>query len=139
HVTGVQTCALPIYHTGAIADAGPPADVVIECTGAAPVVVDAASHIAAGGICCLLAVSAAGHSLAVDVGALNRTMVLRNAVLFGSINANRRHYQAAAAALAAADRGWLERLITRRIPLHDWSDALARRPDDVKPIIDLTR
>ncbi len=127
------------YHSGAVADAGPPADVVIECTGAAPVVVDAASHTADGGICCLLAVSAGGHTMTVDVGALNRTLVLRNAVVFGSINANRRHYQAAAAALAAADRGWLERLIARRVPLGDWSDALARRPDDVKPIIDLTR
>ncbi len=127
------------YHTGAVADAGPPADVVIECTGAGAVVVDAMRHAADGGIVCLLAVSAAGHALAVDVGALNRALVLRNAVIFGSINANRRHYQAAATALAAADRGWLERLITRRIPLRDWSDAFVRTSDDVKPIIDLTR
>jgi len=97
------------------------------------------SHAAENGIVCLLAVSAAGRTLPVDVGALNRTLVLRNAVVFGSINANRRHYHAAATALATADRGWLERLITRRVPLHDWADALARRPDDVKPIIDLTR
>ncbi len=126
------------YHTGAVAET-PPADVVIECTGAGPVVVDAMSHAAENGIVCLLAVSAAGRTLPVDVGALNRTLVLRNAVVFGSINANRRHYHAAAAALATANRGWLERLITRRVPLHDWADALVRRPDDVKPIIDLTR
>jgi threonine dehydrogenase-like Zn-dependent dehydrogenase len=126
------------YHTGAVAETPPP-DVVIECTGASPVVAEAVRHTAADGIACLLAVSAAGRTLPVDVGALNRTLVLRNAVVFGSINANRRHYQAAATALATADRGWLARLITRRVPLHDWADALTRHPDDVKPIIDLTR
>jgi hypothetical protein len=35
-----------------------------------------------------------------------------------------------------ADRAWLDRLITRRVPLERWSDALTRRADDVKPIID---
>jgi glucose 1-dehydrogenase len=58
-------------------------------------------------------------------------------VVFGTVNANRRHYQAAAAALANADQGWLDRLITRRVPLDRWSEALQRRPDDVKAIIDL--
>jgi glucose 1-dehydrogenase len=58
-------------------------------------------------------------------------------VVFGSVNANRRHYQAAAAALAQADPRWLERLITRRVPLDRWPDALQRQPDDVKAVIDL--
>ena len=58
---------------------------------------------------------------------LNRDIVLENDVVFGSVNANRRHYEAAAAALAAADRAWLERLITRRVPLDRWRDALTRQ------------
>jgi hypothetical protein len=32
-------------------------------------------------------------------------MVLQNDVVFGTVNANRAHYQAAAGALAKADRG----------------------------------
>jgi hypothetical protein len=51
------------------------------------------------------------------------------------VNANRRHYEAAADALAKADRGWLERLITRKVPVTSWADALNRTPNDVKPII----
>ena len=58
--------------------------------------------------------------------------------MFGSVNANHRHYQAAAAALATADQRWLERLITRRVPLSRWSDALQRRPDDVKAVVELS-
>ena len=51
-------------------------------------------------------------------------MVLENDVVFGSVNANRRHYEEAAEALAKADPAWLGRLITRRVPL----DRLARGP-----------
>jgi hypothetical protein len=58
-------------------------------------------------------------------------------VVLGSVNVNRRHYQAVAAALAKADPRWLERLITRRVPLDRWPDALQRQPDDVKAVIDL--
>jgi hypothetical protein len=39
--------------------------------------------------------------------------------------------------LAAADRTWLSGLITRRLPLDRFTDALERRPDDVKVVIDL--
>ena len=55
-----------------------------------------------------------------DVGALNRTMVLENDVVFGSVNANRRHYERPREALATADQAWLARLITRRVPLERW-------------------
>jgi threonine dehydrogenase-like Zn-dependent dehydrogenase len=65
-------------------------------------------------------------------------MVLGNTVLFGSVNANPRHWRAAAAALAKADRGWLGRLVTRREKLDDWRAAVARQPDDIKTVIDFT-
>lgn len=57
--------------------------------------------------------------------------------VFGSVNANRRHYELAAEALAKADLKWLARVANRRVPLGDWRDALARGPDDVKPVIQL--
>jgi hypothetical protein len=38
---------------------------------------------------------------------------LKNDVVFGSVNANRAHYEAAAVALASAERAWLSALITR--------------------------
>ena len=87
-------------------------------------------------ITCLTGVSAAGEASSVDAGLLNRNMVLQNSVLFGSVNANRQHYEQAAKALARADPGWLADLITRRVPLEDWADAYARKPDDIKTILD---
>jgi threonine dehydrogenase-like Zn-dependent dehydrogenase len=46
-------------------------------------------------------------------------------------------YEAAADALAKADRTWLERLVTRRVPLDRWEDALRRQPEDVKVVIEV--
>jgi glucose 1-dehydrogenase len=126
------------YHTGTVAEAVPNADVIVECTGAGEVVLDAIAKAAPDGIVCLTGVSSAGRTLTIDAGALNRELVLENGVVFGTVNANRRHYQAAATALAKADQRWLERLITRRVPLSRWSDALQRRPDDVKAVLDLS-
>ena len=78
-----------------------------------------------------------GRTIGLDAGDLNRRIVLENDLVFGSVNANRRHYVAAADALARADRAWLERLITRRVPLDRWHEALAREPDDIKVVVEL--
>jgi threonine dehydrogenase-like Zn-dependent dehydrogenase len=126
------------YITGAVGELCADADVILECTGVGRLVLDAMQCVAPIGIVCLTGVSSGKRTLDVDARALNRTMVLENHVVFGSVNANRRHYEAAARALAAADTAWLERLITRRVPLAKWADAMERRPDDVKPVIDLT-
>ena len=70
-----------------------------------------------------------------DVGDFNREMVLENIVVFGSVNANLRHYHMAREALAKADPAWLGRLITRRVPLAHWHDAFEKRDDDIKVVI----
>ena len=113
------------------------ADIVIECTGVAEVVFDVIDRTTSNGIVCLTGVSSGGHRLTLDGGAINRELVLENDVVFGSVNANRRHYEAAATALTAADPQWLARLITRRVPLPDFADALERRPEDVKVVLQL--
>jgi len=124
------------YHDGDLGKLAP--DVVIECTGAGEVVLDAMRRTAPQGIVCLAGVSSGGHKLKFDVGDLNRNMVLENDVVFGSVNANRRHYAAAAAALAKADKDWLARLITRKVPLSRWREAFEPRDDDVKVALDFT-
>lgn len=111
-------------------------DVIMECTAATPLIVEAMARCAPSGIVCLLGVSTPGDKIEFDIGGLNRTMVLNNQVVFGSVNANRGHYDMAAEALAAADRTWLDRLITRRVPLARWQEALQPQPNDIKVIID---
>ena len=72
--------------------------------------VDASTHLAPNGIVCLAGVSSGGRNLSIDAGSINREMVLANEVVFGSVNANRRHYDAGAKSLAEADPTWLDRL-----------------------------
>jgi threonine dehydrogenase-like Zn-dependent dehydrogenase len=127
------------YHSDGVKAVGV-SDIVIEATGVGQVVVDALHCNAAGGIVCLTGVSPAGRSIDVDIGMLNRTMVLENDVVFGSVNANRRHYEAAAEALANADQEWLGRLITRHVPLSRWEESLEKDGhDDVKVVVDLAQ
>jgi len=126
------------YHHGSVAEVGIDADVVVECTGVGQLVFDAMEHAGANGIVCLTGVSSGGRTLPVDAGSLNRRMVLENDVVFGSVNANRRHYEAGATALAGADRTWLERLVTRKVPLDRWQEAYQRQPGDVKTVLQLT-
>ncbi len=113
-------------------------DVVMECTGAPSVVRDTLGRTASGGIVCLVGVSAPGQVFQVDIGGFNRTMVLDNDTVFGSVNANRRHYEAAVAALRRADKAWLESLITRRVPVEQWTLALEPQPDDIKVVVDFS-
>jgi threonine dehydrogenase-like Zn-dependent dehydrogenase len=101
-------------------------------------VVEAVGRTAPASVACLLGVSPRGRALTVDVGALNNELVLENHVVLGSVNANHRHFSAAADALAAADRAWLEGLITRRVPPEHWTEALEKSPTDIKTIIEFT-
>lgn len=111
------------------------ADVIIECTGAPSLVLDVIGRMAGDGIVCLTGVSSGGRALPFDLGGFNRRMVLHNDVVFGSVNANRDHYEAGAKALAKADPKWLDRLISRRVPLQDWQEAFERRNDDIKVVL----
>jgi glucose 1-dehydrogenase len=113
-------------------------DILMECTGAPALIAGILGHTAPAGVTCLIGVTTPGHRFNLDIGLINQTLVLDNDAVLGTVNANRRHYKAAAEALSRADRSWLGRLITRRVPLRQWSDALAHRPGDIKVVIDFS-
>ncbi|MGC9499493.1 glucose 1-dehydrogenase [Streptomyces sp. WG7] len=127
------------YHSDAAGDVltAVRPDVVVEATGAAALVCEAIRGTAAYGIVCLTGVSPAGRRLTVDAGAVNRAIVLENDVVVGSVNANLRHFRQAADALARADREWLHRLLTRRVPLERAASAFERHADGIKTVITL--
>jgi threonine dehydrogenase-like Zn-dependent dehydrogenase len=59
-------------------------------------------------------------------------------VVFGSVNANRRHYYRAARA-PAAEGGWLEQLIIRRVSLDQVPTGLQRAPEDIQVILEFAK
>jgi glucose 1-dehydrogenase len=125
------------YHAGDVSQLAEEIqpDVVVECTGVAELVAGAMQHTAPGAIVCLTGV-APSRTLSVDVGALNNELVLENDVVFGSVNANRRHFEQAVKSLTDADQDWLRRLITRTVPFDRWPEALEKGDDDIKVVVE---
>lgn len=123
------------YYTGPIKNIGFRPDVIIECTGVAKVIAECLEQLGNDGILCLTGVSSPSQKIPLDLGTLNRTMVLENAVVFGSVNANRGHWESAEQTLRKASKSWLQRLISRKVPVSDWQQILQRHPDDIKVVM----
>jgi threonine dehydrogenase-like Zn-dependent dehydrogenase len=127
------------YHAGNVAGVGFQPDIIIECTGAGPVISDSIQGIANGGVVCLTGIGSGDRSIGgPTAGEIAAEVVLRNNVVVGSVNANKRHWYKASEALARADRSWLDRLITRRERPEDFASALDRRSNDIKVVIQFT-
>jgi threonine dehydrogenase-like Zn-dependent dehydrogenase len=127
------------YHTGTVAGVGFEPDVIVECTGVGQVIKDALIGIGAGGVVCLTGVGTGGSTFGAAAADVAAAAVLKNNVIVGSVNANRRHWYRAAQVLAGADRSWLARLITRREPPENFMRALHREPEDIKVVIQFGR
>ena len=123
------------YHAGNVSDIGLQPDVIVECTGVGEVISESIQSVAPGGVVCLTGVGAGGRTVGPPVADVASNIVLRNNVVVGSVNANKRHWYKAAQVLAHADRVWLDRLVTRREDPAEFKRALVRQPDDVKVVI----
>ena len=123
------------YHSCSVADVGFEPDVIMECTGVGQIISESISVIGASGIVCLTGVGHGGAIPQIPTANVASSAVLKNNVVLGSVNANKRHWYKAGEALARADRGWLARLITRRERPEDFAKALERRSEDIKVVI----
>jgi len=122
------------YHSCPVAEIGFEPDIIVECTGVGAVITDSLKVAAAGGIVCLTGVGSGGQG-AGAVADTAAAVVLKNNVIVGSVNANKRHWYKAGEALARADVSWLSQLVTRRERPEDFMRALAREPDDIKVVV----
>jgi len=123
------------YHSCSVADVGFAPDVVLECTGVGQVISESISILGASGVVCLTGVGHGGSVPKFPSADVASSAVLKNNVLIGSVNANKRHWYKGAEALARADRAWLARLITGRQRPEDFAKALGRGPGDIKVVI----
>lgn len=113
-------------------------DLTLECSGTAPLMLEALQRTAAAGTACLIGIPSAGTKTEIDLGGLYRHLVLTNQIVIATITANRRHFQEAIQILAQADRDWLSAVITRRLDPGDWEQAFHQsQGKDVKTVIRL--
>lgn len=103
-----------------------PVDLAVEATGASSVAFAAMQILGPNGVLCLLSVTG-GFTVAQEpIDRINQQLVLGNQVVFGSVNANPRHFKRGVEDFAAIERQWpgvLKALITSRLPwsaFHTW-------------------
>jgi threonine dehydrogenase-like Zn-dependent dehydrogenase len=105
-------------------------DLVVEAAGDAQLMLDALGLLRRNGVACLLGLDGRAQRIGLPGPVLGVDAILENRVLFGSVNAHRRDWQAAVAALDAARARWpgaLERFVGLRVPLDRYAEAFAFR------------
>ena len=81
-----------------------------------------------------------GRTIQVSADHLNLELVLGNRVVFGTVNANRRHFEAGVQHLSEIEARWpglLSRIITTRVPMNRFAEALQRQPGNVKAVVEV--
>jgi len=126
------------YHSVPVTEIMVEPDIVIECTGVGEVAIAATRQALPGAVIALTGIARGDRAAQAHPDEMNKRLVLGNKVVFGTVNAARRHYDQAADALLKANRDWLSRLINRWLPPRDWPAALEKHPDDIKVVIEMT-
>src|SRR5262249_20026032 len=83
-------------------------------------------------------VPALGATSHVDTDAIMRNAVLKNQVIFGTVNAGKEAFEAAIQGLDAANQRWpapLRSLITGHYPLDAYRDLLLGQPGGIKNVL----
>jgi threonine dehydrogenase-like Zn-dependent dehydrogenase len=118
-----------------------PIDLAIEATGAASVVFTAMQILAPNGVLCLLSVTGGFKTAEQPIEQINQKLVLGNQVVFGSVNANPRHFAMAIKDFVTIQRKWpgtLQRLITTRLPWDKYNDWFGTRGVGIKTTLEIS-
>ena len=114
-------------------------DLVVEAAGNAQLAVDALGLLRRGGVACLIGIDGRDQKVELDGRVLSLEFVLGNRVVFGSVNAHRRDWQAAVAALDGARARWLdvlESFVSLRVPLDRFGEAFEHRGGKATLVLD---
>lgn len=115
---------------------------MFEATGVARVAVDAIGTLGPNGALCLSGVFAPTGEVPTDIGSLLRTLVLRNQLVFGTVNAGPDAFRAAVAALGDFAQRWpkeIGSLITSHSPLEEVPGLLRAPPVGTKSVVAVAR
>jgi len=113
-------------------------DLVYEATGAAQVSFEVMKVLGTNGIFIFTGVPGRKGPIELDADQIMRGLVLKNQVIFGTVNAGRDAYEAAIHDLALFKRRWpnaVQSLINGRYPIEAASDILLGKPKGIKSVI----
>jgi threonine dehydrogenase-like Zn-dependent dehydrogenase len=112
-------------------------DLVYEATGAAPVAFELLRVLGINGVYVFTGVPGRKGPISLDADLLMRNLVLKNQIVFGTVNAGRDAFEASVKDLGVFAQRWpapLRSLITRRYPLDGFADVLLGRPGGIKNV-----
>jgi glucose 1-dehydrogenase len=127
----------------ALDDAYGQIDMILEATGIAHVEFDLLGALGINGVYVLTGIPGGDRPLEIDGAGLMRTLVLRNQVMVGSVNASREHFQSAVDDLGKAYKTWgkpIEQIITHVVPYAHFEEVLSHHPDnEIKAAIEWSK
>lgn len=117
-------------------------DLVLEATGSATLNLDLASRLGPNGVLLATGIPAdSAGTVPVAAGELFRRLVLQNQAIVGSVNANRRYFEAGLRHLTAFRRKWgtvAEQLVSQRRPWTEYASVLApEKRDGIKTVLQI--
>jgi threonine dehydrogenase-like Zn-dependent dehydrogenase len=113
-------------------------DVVYEAVGASSLAFEMMQHLGTNGVFIFTGVPGRKGPIPVDTDALMRSAVLKNQVVFGSVNASFQSFADAIADLSSFQTRWgdaVRQIITHRFPIDQVRDPLSGRVGGIKNVI----
>ena len=117
-----------------------PLDFLVEATGSSTVVFQSMQILGPNGILCLLSVTGGTKTQPVPTDQINQALVLGNNVVFGSVNANPRHFRMGVSDLVKMEERWpgvLSKVITHHLPWENFKTWFSRRGGGVKTTLEI--
>jgi len=115
-------------------------DLVYEATGASSLAFEMMQHFGTNGVFVFTGVPGRKAPIKVDTDLIMRNLVLKNQVVFGTVNAGRDSFENSIRDLGTFSQRWpevLKSLITGRFPMDAFGDLLLGRPGGIKNVIQL--
>jgi threonine dehydrogenase-like Zn-dependent dehydrogenase len=113
-------------------------DVVYEAVGASSLAFEVIPYLGTNGVFIFTGVPGRKGPISVDTDAIMRDAVLKNQLIFGTVNASTASFAEAIADLGAFNQKWpraLRSLITKRWPLDQAAEPLAGKSGGIKNVI----
>ena len=115
-------------------------DLIYEATGASSLSFEMMKYLGTNGIFVFTGVPGRKGPIEVDTDLMMRNLVLKNQVIFGTVNAGRDSFEHAIRDLETFDNRWpdaVKSLITGRFPMDAYGDLLLGRSGGIKNVIQL--
>jgi threonine dehydrogenase-like Zn-dependent dehydrogenase len=115
-------------------------DLVYEATGASSLAFETMKYLGTNGIFVFTGVPGRKRPIEVDTDLIMRDLVLKNQVVFGTVNAGRDSFEKAIQDIETFQHRWpatVKSLITGRFPIEAYADLLLGRPTGIKNVIQL--